>query len=112
MANFDYSPKVLAKYVDNGGKEYKRKIFAEYYATEELGWTAGDPANGTLPKGIRPRHAMVYTAAGARRKVIVATNAALAALVPGTTTVTVPIEGESTAATVNSLQGEHSIGQG
>lgn len=114
MADGDnFTPgRTLAKYVANDGKEYKRKVPTGYYEQAGLGWTAGDPADSTLPKGIRLRHATLRTAGGVHRKVIVATNAALAAMVPGTTTIIANVAGNQLSMIVNALEGEHSLGQG
>jgi hypothetical protein len=104
--------KTLAKYVSDSFGDFRRKIKDGYYTQEGLGWTAGARTDATLPKGIRPRHALVKTAGGVRRKVIVGTNAALVAMEPGTTSLNVDINGTATAATVLSIQGEHSLAQG
>jgi hypothetical protein len=104
--------KTLAKYASDSLGDFRRKIMNGYYTQEALGWTAGARTDGTLTKGIRARHALVKTAGGVRRKVIVGTDAALVAMVPGTTSIDVNINGTATAATVQSIQGEHSVGQG
>jgi len=84
--------RTAANYVSDNGGTYRFRALEVYVAQEALGWVAStNPVLTSLPRGFRPRVALTWDAGNHanRRQVVVATNAAYAALVPGTTTLTV-----------------------
>lgn len=107
--------RIACDYVTDEGVAYRFRALEKYQAQAGLGWVACTDANITsLPKGIKPRVALTYDAANHanRRRVVVATNAAYVALVPGTTTLAVqnPSTDVEDTFTVYALEGERKRG--
>lgn len=84
--------RVACDYVSDNGGTYRFRTLEAYQEQAGLGWTAcTDPTLTSIPRGFKPRKVLTWDAGNHanRRSVVVATNAAYAAVVPGTTTFTV-----------------------
>lgn len=113
MAAF-LTTRTLWQYTSDQGK--KALFRAQTGYTSQVATLGGAAADGTegQPKryGLKARCAIVKTAGGVRRRVVVYTQAAYAALVPGTTVIQVNVASVDTPATVVSLEGERHRGAG
>jgi hypothetical protein len=111
MADIDRS-KTTWTYTTDQGETYSFNALTGYTGQAAvLGGTAWAGAPKPLPRGFRPRHAVVKTAAGAKRKVVCYDNDATAYTTVDTV-VNVGIAGTSTAAAVKSMIGEYHLFQG
>jgi hypothetical protein len=113
MAAFSTS-RVLWQYTNDQGKKCLFRALAGYTAqVAKLGGAAADGTEGEPKRyGLKPRTAIVKTAGGVKRRVVVFDNAAYAALVVGTSTIDINIDHTGTSATVTSLEGERHRGAG
>lgn len=103
--------RLACNYVTDGGTSYRFRALEIYQGQASLGWVAcTDPTLTSPPKGLKPRRALCWDAGNhaLRRSVVVATNAAYVALVPGTTTLKVqnPSTDVEDTFTVYALEGE------
>lgn len=99
MARFDYT-KGAACYEADNGANIRYAVPNGYASQAALGWAACPADSVTTPRGFRPRHVVCVDANGRSVNVTVATAAAYDAIVEGTTTLTIPVLGEATAAVV------------
>lgn len=84
--------RIACDYVSDNGATYRFRALEAYQSQAALGWVAStNPALTSMPRGFKPRVALTWDAGNHanRRRVVVATNAAYAALVIGTTTLVV-----------------------
>jgi hypothetical protein len=84
--------RIACDYVSDNGGTYRFRALEAYQTQDGLGWEAStDPTLTSMPRGFKPRRALCWDPAAHanRRSVVVATNEAYAALVPGTTTLKV-----------------------
>lgn len=84
--------RIACNYVSDNGGTYRFRTLEAYQSQVALGWVAcTDPTLTSIPRGFRPRRWLMWDAGNHanRRKVVVATNAAFAAGVVGTTTLAV-----------------------
>ncbi len=84
--------RIACNYVSDNGATYRFRALEAYQGQASLGWVAcTDPTLTSMPRGFKPRVALTWDAGNHanRRRVVVATAAAYAALVIGTTTLTV-----------------------
>lgn len=107
--------RIACVYEMDDGSQYRFRTLEIYQTQAALGWVAAtDPKMRRLPPGVKPRRALCYDAGAheLRRSVVVATNAAYVALVPGTTTLKVqnPSTDVEDTFTVYALEGERSRG--
>jgi hypothetical protein len=106
MPDLDRS-KTTWTYTTDQGDDYSFNALTGYTGQAAvLGGTAWAGAPRPLPGGFRPRHAIVKTAAGVRRKVVCFQNTATAYTTVDTV-VNVGVAGASTAAAVKSMEGEY-----
>lgn len=117
MADGDpwHSKRIACDYVADDGATYRYRVLEKYQAQAGLGWVAcTNPLLKRLPSGIKPRCALTFDAGAHanRRRVVVATNAAYIAMVPGTTTLKVQQVGSAVedTYTVYGLEGERTRG--
>ncbi len=107
--------RTLWTYTDDNGNDFPFNALSGYTAQSA---TLGGAAFTTLPtqpgrRGFKYRCVYAVTAGGVRRKVVVFDAASYAAIVVNTTTIQVDIgDGQQTAATVRSREGEHHRGAG
>ncbi len=113
MAAWDYT-KHLVVYTTNQGASALFRLSGSYHSqAATLGNTdAAAPFPQPLRRGVKPRVAIVKTAGGVKRRVVIFTKAAFNALVPGTTSINVNVASVETAATVQTLEGERYHGAG
>lgn len=84
--------RIACDYVSDNGATYRFRALEAYQAQAGLGWVASTNATLTsMPRGFKPRVVLTWDAGNHanRRRVVVATNAAYAAIVIGTTTFSV-----------------------
>lgn len=84
--------RIACNYVADNGTTYRFRALEAYQSQAALGWVAcTDPTVSPAPKGLKPRVLLTWDAGNHanRRRVTVATNAAYAAAVIGTTTLAV-----------------------
>lgn len=84
--------RIACNYVADNGATYRFRALEAYQAQAGLGWVAcTNAALGSPPRGLKPRKVLCWDAGdhSKRRAVVVATNAAYAAIVIGTTTFSV-----------------------
>lgn len=107
--------RTLWTYTDDNGNDFPFNAQTGYTAQAA---TLGGSAFTTLPtqparRGFKPRCVYAVTAGAVRRRVVVYDPTAYAAIVVNTTTVQVDIgDGQQTAATIRSREGEHHRGAG
>lgn len=111
--------RVACDYVSDNGATYRFRALEAYQAQASLGWVAStDPTLTSMPRGFKPRVALCWDNAAPpgshaqRRRVVVATNDAYAALVIGTTTLQVqnPLTDVTDTFTVYGKEGERHRG--
>jgi len=108
--------RIACDYVADNGATYRFRALEHYQGQAGLGWVAcTDPKLTGIPKGLKPRKALTWDAGNHanRRAVVVATNTAYIALVPGTTTLSVqnPSTDIEDTFTVYELEGERLRGK-
>lgn len=108
--------RIACNYVADNGAIYRFRTLEVYQAQAALGWEATtDTLLTSIPNGFKPRRALCYDAGdhSKRRTVVVGTNAAYVALVPGTTTLVVqnPSTDVEDTFTVYGLEGERYRGK-
>lgn len=107
--------RIACDYVTDRGVTYRFRTLEAYQSQAALGWVAtASAATSPPPKGLKPRVALCWDAGNHanKRRVVVATNAAYAALVIGTTTLTVqnPATDVEDTFTVYGKEGERTRG--
>jgi hypothetical protein len=115
MAVFDTTRVVWTYTTDQGVAIPYRAVGGYTSQSATLGGAAFTPPVPEPKRyGLKPRCAIVPVAGHTtvRRRVPVFDNAAYAAIVPGTTTVTVNYQGQGVLSTVESLEGERHRGAG
>lgn len=81
--------RIACDYVSDNGGTYRFRALEAYESQAGLGWVAcTDPTVTAMPRGFKPRSVLAYDAGNHanRRRIVVATAEAFAAIVPGTTT--------------------------
>jgi hypothetical protein len=81
--------RIACDYVSDNGGTYRFRALEAYQTQEGLGWTAStEPTQTSMPRGFKPRKILTWDAGNHanRRSIVVATNTAYVAVVPGTTT--------------------------
>lgn len=81
--------RIACNYVSDNGVTYRFRALEAYQSQAALGWVACTSTTiSTPPKGLKPRRVLCWDAGdhSKRRSVVVATPAAYAAIVVGTTT--------------------------
>src|SRR5512142_1841837 len=83
--------RIACRYVCDNGITYRFRTLEKYQAQAALGWVAAQATDPVMPKGIKPRKVLTYDAGNHanKRHIVVATAAAYAAIVNGTTTFSV-----------------------
>lgn len=84
--------RIACNYVSDNGTTYRFRALEVYQGQAALGWVAcTDATLAGPPKGLKPRRVLTWDPANhaLRRSVVVATEAAYAAIVNGTTTLKV-----------------------
>lgn len=74
-----------AQYTADDAKVYTVRIKKNYVANADLGWTAGDGADGALPRRFKMRHVVGVDADGFRRSIYCGTNDCTLYTTPGHT---------------------------
>ncbi len=108
--------RIACVYSADNGVDYRYRTLERYQSQAALGWVAcTDPATDTMPKGLKPRVWLLYDAGNHanRRRVVVATNAAYMAGVPGVTTLAVsnPATDVEDTFTLYGMEGERRRGK-
>lgn len=106
--------KVLWTYTTDDGATSTYRATSGYTSQAAVGGAAwaGVP-HSPLRRGFRPRCVYAVTAGGKRKKITIFDSAAFAAIVVNTTVIQVDVgDGQQTAATVRSREGEHHRGAG
>jgi hypothetical protein len=81
--------RIACQYVADNGATYRFRALEAYQAQAGLGWSAStDPTQTAMPRGFKPRRVLTYDANNHanRRTIVVGTDEAYQAIVPGTTT--------------------------
>lgn len=108
--------RIACDYQSDHGATYRFRALEVYQAQAGLGWVqTTDPTKTSPPRGLKPRKVLCWDPGNHanRRAVVVATNAAYAAIVVGTTTFRVqnPATDVEDTFTVYSKEGERIRGQ-
>lgn len=106
--------RVSAVYTDDHGVDFCRAVPAFYRGQAGLGWVlTTDASLEPLRKGVKPRCVLAHDAANPtrRRRLIVATPDAYAAIVVGTTTFNTEWNGQEASFTVYAKEGERRRGK-
>lgn len=108
--------RIACKYIADNGTTFRFRVLEAYQSQAGLGWTACDAVTQvSAPKGLKPRKVLCWDAGdhSKRRSIVVGTNAAYVAIVPGTTTFTVqnPATDVEDTFTVYMKEGERFRGQ-
>lgn len=106
--------RVSAVYVDDHGANFSRAVPAFYRGQAGLGWVVNTHAEyEPIRKGIKPRAVLCHDPAAPthRRRLIVATAAAYAAIVVGTTTFLTEWDGQEQTFTAYAKEGERRRGK-
>lgn len=103
--------RTTCRYDSDTGAKFTFRALTKYQGQAALGWsTTLTDADGPIPKGLKPRVALCWDPAAKenRRRVVVGTPAAYAALVVDTTTLVVqnPSTDVEDTFTVYALEGE------
>lgn len=107
--------RIACVYQNDNGTAFRFRTLEAYQSQVALGWVAdNNPNHVSMPRGFKPRKWLLWDAGdhSKRRSVVVATNAAYIAGVPGTTTLAVqnPATDVEDTFTLYAMEGERHRG--